>query len=97
MMEAAARTDETNVLLTKEQGIGIISLNRPERLNALSSSLRKSLGRCLDEVASDPEIKVVVIRGEGRAFCAGAELDDLPSDSFAWRSRVRSGDVEYFW
>jgi 2-(1,2-epoxy-1,2-dihydrophenyl)acetyl-CoA isomerase len=76
------------VLLHKEGGIATISLSRPDKLNALSTSMRASLGECLDDVAEDQDVKVVVLRGEGRAFCAGADLVDAPTTPLAWRDRI---------
>jgi 2-(1,2-epoxy-1,2-dihydrophenyl)acetyl-CoA isomerase len=76
------------VLLEKVGGLGILTLARPDKLNALSSSMRAEFGRHVADVAEDPEVKVVLLRGEGRAFCAGADLVDAPDTPLAWRDRV---------
>jgi len=76
------------VLLEKAGGLGIITLARPDKLNALSSSMRAEFGRHVADVAEDTEVKVVLLRGEGRAFCAGADLVDAPDTPLAWRDRV---------
>src|SRR5262245_9962781 len=62
-------------LLTElERGIFTVRLNRPERLNAFSPEMLGDLLSLLDEVDRNDEIRVVVVTGEGRAFCAGADL-----------------------
>lgn len=63
--------------LVREDAAGVATLrfNRPEKLNALSPEVFASLGRAIREVASDPAVEAVVLRGEGRAFAAGADID----------------------
>jgi len=55
-------------------GIGRITLNRPDKLNALRVTTYEELARALREAGSDPEVGVVVIAGAGRAFCAGGDV-----------------------
>ena len=55
--------------------IGFVMLNRPEKRNALSSELIAGLNQALDEFAHNPDVKVVILQAEGKAFCAGADLD----------------------
>jgi enoyl-CoA hydratase/carnithine racemase len=59
-----------------------VTLNRPEKLNALSDEVRASLQSAVDELAERPDVRVVVVRGAGRSFSAGADLADrqTPSD-----------------
>ena len=66
-------------LETIRPGIALITLDRPERLNAMSSELLADLHTRLDEVAADPSCRVVVLTGAGRGFCAGLDLKDVPS------------------
>ncbi|MCB2044902.1 MAG: enoyl-CoA hydratase/isomerase family protein [Novosphingobium sp.] len=54
--------------------VGIVSLNRPEQLNALNVALIEELHRLFTSLADEPETRVIILRGEGRAFCAGADL-----------------------
>ncbi|MEV4672574.1 MULTISPECIES: enoyl-CoA hydratase/isomerase family protein [Actinomadura] len=61
-------------LSTPEPGIALLTLSRPERLNALSAELLDDLHRTLDEVAADPATRVLVLTGAGRGFCAGLDL-----------------------
>ena len=65
------------VIYEKADGIGSISLNRPSKLNAYNVQMRDELYQVLEAVRDDPEVGVVVFRGEGRAFCAGADLTEF--------------------
>jgi enoyl-CoA hydratase len=67
-----------SVLLVERQGpVAIVTLNRPEAMNALSAALRSALGQAFRELQADPEIRVAIITGAGRAFCAGMDLKEL--------------------
>ena len=65
------------VEVTKQGNVGIITMNRPEALNALSSAVFADLTKALDTVEKDDEIYVVVITGAGRAFVAGADIGEM--------------------
>jgi len=65
---------------TTDDHIAIITLNRPERRNALSNRVLGALHRTFDEIAGDPAIRVVVITGAGTAFCSGADMKAGPAD-----------------
>ena len=60
-----------------KDGIGIIKLNRPDKRNALHPDLVKQMKEKLDDVRDDVNVKVLIITGEGKAFCAGADLSYL--------------------
>jgi enoyl-CoA hydratase/carnithine racemase len=63
-----------------------LTLNRPAKLNAISHELREALARAIDEAANDEEVRVIVIAGAGRAFCAGYDLsEEQPADAWGWR------------
>lgn len=64
------------ILLDKDSHIARLTLNRPERLNALNEQMFMELNQALEEVAGDPEVRVLVLTGAGRAFCASADLKD---------------------
>lgn len=64
----------TNIKLEKENRVATIRLNRPDALNALSPEVAAELSSALVDVGEDGSIKALVVRGEGRAFCAGADL-----------------------
>ena len=59
-----------------EPGIGLITLNRPDRLNALSLDMVGELHALFTEVAGRRDLRVLVLTGEGRGFCSGADLKD---------------------
>jgi enoyl-CoA hydratase len=65
------------VLVERDGRVGICVLNRPERRNALSAALLEELVAGLDELDADPGIRAIVIRAEGSAFAAGADVDEL--------------------
>ena len=64
----------TNIRLEKEKGVATIRLDRPNALNAVNWDLLNELSDATADVAGDEEIKALVVRGEGRAFCSGADL-----------------------
>ena len=64
----------TNIKLEKENRVATIRLNRPDVLNALGPDVVAELSHAVAEVGGDESIKVLVVRGEGRAFSAGADL-----------------------
>jgi enoyl-CoA hydratase/carnithine racemase len=71
-------TEEQTTLLVEQHGpLLVLTLNRPERLNALDRTLQRSLEAQYRRAEQDPEIRVVIITGAGRAFCSGADVGHL--------------------
>ena len=66
-----------DLLLEKKDGIATITLNAPDKRNALTVKMQKSLSLAVDEIAKDDEVRVVVVTGTGRAFCAGGDIERL--------------------
>ena len=66
----------TTVLYRREGNVGIITLNRPERLNAINIELLRDLRTQLDAAREDQETAVIILTGAGRAFCAGEDLKE---------------------
>lgn len=67
-----------DLILEKKNGVAIITLNRPDKLNALGKLLiNEELPGAISEVGADPEVKTVVITGAGRGFCSGADVGQL--------------------
>jgi enoyl-CoA hydratase/carnithine racemase len=64
------------LLYAKEGGIATLTLNRPDRLNAISPGMLDALSRSLVDADGDPGIRVIVVTGAGRGFCAGLDLKD---------------------
>ena len=74
--------DFTTLTQTRQSGeprIARITLNRPERLNAINSTLPGELRRAVQQAEADDEVHVIVLAGAGRAFCAGYDLQDFGS------------------
>ena len=67
--------DFKNIILEKQGRIATITLNRPEKLNALSEALMAELDVALDGLDDDRAIRVVIIKGAGRAFSAGYDVN----------------------
>jgi enoyl-CoA hydratase/carnithine racemase len=63
--------------VNSESGFATLTLNRPDRLNSLSNELLESLAINLEEVAEDDSIRAVIVTGAGRAFCSGADTDEM--------------------
>lgn len=73
--------------------VATITLNRPERLNALTPEMQEALFDALEQAGSDPGVRVIVVTGSGRGFCAGQDmsvLDDLATGTDALGSVVSS-------
>ena len=61
----------------EEDGIAVVSLNRPEILNVLSNTMCKEATQLLKALEKDPSVRAIVLTGEGRAFCAGLDLSEI--------------------
>jgi enoyl-CoA hydratase len=83
-----APSDEPVLLIDDIGPVRRLTLNRPKRLNALNGELVDALSRALAEAADDDGVSVLVLRGAGRAFCAGYDLEEDagqgPMDSAGW-------------
>lgn len=86
-------TDFTSILYEVDQGKARITLNRPEKLNALSLRLQSELNEALWEADNNTEVHCVILRGAGRAFSAGYDLTG--TDGNVPVSRVQSQDNKY--
>ena len=69
-----------SIIYEVKEGVGLITLNRPDRLNAWNHEIETELRAVMSEASIDGNVKAVVITGAGRGFCAGADMSDL-SDS----------------
>lgn len=65
------------VLEVKHEGVAILVMNRPDRLNALNTELATALNDAIGRIAADESIRVVILTGAGRAFCAGGDLGSI--------------------
>lgn len=79
-----------SVLLSElNEGILILTLNRPEAINALTTEMLRALGKALKEAAA-PEVRVVVLRGAGRGFCSGQDLREFEGQSISYKNHLRN-------
>jgi enoyl-CoA hydratase/carnithine racemase len=87
MLRTEPRVDEPDWMLRLDvaDGIATLTLNHPDKLNAWSWEATRQLGKRADEIRFNDDVRVVVVRGEGRAFCAGIDVGD-PGDRVSGRS-----------
>ena len=71
--------DTDELLVERDDHVLTITLNRPDRLNAISGPMLKKLSETLQEANVDPDVRAVVLTGAGRGFCAGLDLKDVAS------------------
>ena len=71
------------ISLRSEGLIAILTLNRPERRNAITPDMRDAIGAALDQVATNPGLRALVIRGEGGVFCGGGDIHQMGSHDLA--------------
>lgn len=84
------------VLLEVSRGVACVTLNRPDRLNASNGAMSRELSRILEQASQSAEVRVILLRGAGRGFCAGADtevLNQLSADD--GESNERSKDLRY--
>ncbi len=89
-----AQKEFGNVLLETDQGIGVVTLNRPVALNALSSDLMKDLLFALEELETDPDIVSIVLTGGEKAFSAGADIKEM--SSLGPIDALKAGNLDLF-
>jgi enoyl-CoA hydratase/carnithine racemase len=79
---AAVDSSETYIRRTAlDDGIALLTLDRPERRNALSPRLLGDLHAAIDTIAGEPDTRVVIITGAGQSFCSGADIKSGPDDA----------------
>jgi 2-(1,2-epoxy-1,2-dihydrophenyl)acetyl-CoA isomerase len=67
---------EPSILVDRRAGYRVITLNRPDRLNAFNDAMHEVLRRALEEIEADQDCRALMITGAGRGFCAGQDLND---------------------
>ena len=69
-----------SLIVERDGPIGIVKFNRPDTLNAIEASIREEINLAVREINEDDSVRVAILTGEGRAFCAGADLTEKRSD-----------------
>src|SRR5262245_20406480 len=82
-----------HILYEVGEGIALVTLNRPEALNALSGTMLSELIQALEQADGDDAVRVVIVTGAGRAFCAGADLS-AGAQTFDSAARGRGATAE---
>lgn len=77
MSKISMPTSFENVLVEKDGAVGVVTMNRPQALNALSYALVKDICLALEELEADPEIRAIVVTGGEKVFAAGADIKEM--------------------
>jgi enoyl-CoA hydratase len=76
------RHDYETILVERRDAVGIVTLNRPEALNALNAALIRDLGAAFNDLEFDPAIGAIVLAGSERAFAAGADIKEMAEKTY---------------
>jgi len=87
---------EEVIVETSEKHIGEIKLNRPENLNTFNSKMARELYEALFELDADKDVRVILLKGAGKAFCAGIDVNEL-SNKTAMEYRDGSNGWKIHW
>lgn len=96
-MSVSPSTDYENILYASEEGVATITLNRPDRLNAYIPAMGNEVVTAFRQAIADPDVRVILFTGAGRAFCAGVDLSVLAESAQAESSEdgPRLGEEEF--
>jgi enoyl-CoA hydratase len=75
-------TEYSSILVDRRGAVAIVTLNRPQALNALNAGLISELGSAFDEIEADPEIGAIVLTGNDKAFAAGADIKEMAGKTY---------------
>ena len=84
----------TTIQFEKSDLIATITLNRPDNMNAFNIVMLRELIAAFETVALDDEIRVVILTGQGRAFCAGADVKGVDDAGIFY---TRTDGADYYW
>ena len=79
-----------DILYRVDGGVAVITLNRPDKLNAWRAEMERELRSAMRDAGADPTVRVIVLTGAGRGFCAGADMNGLQSTVAAGQARAGS-------
>ena len=80
-----------DVLTEREDGLAVLTFNRPERLNAIGGTMLPELAEAIPALVGDPQVRAIMITGAGRAFCAGVDITSMGGGGSNVRGRGRWG------
>ena len=84
--------DFKGILFEKDKNIGVLSINRPDALNALNSDVLDEINNVIDMIIEDDQVHILIVTGEGRAFVAGADISEMKDmDMFKARKFAEKG------
>jgi len=81
---------DQELLLDRHDAVALVTLNRPDRLNALTLPMMARFTRLMEELNDDPDVRAIVITGAGRGFCSGLDLKENTISQGTWRSAYRA-------
>ena len=87
--DTPSQDERVRLAVDRDAGIARITINRPEKRNSYDASMRERIGAYLDDIALDDDIKVVLLRGEGGTFSAGADM----GNAYGWSGEGTAGDT----
>ena len=76
LSESAKTMNFEHILFSIEAGVALLSLNRPDQLNSFNTQMHGEVKEALKQVRQNPDVRVLLLTGEGRGFCAGQDLSD---------------------
>jgi len=85
--------DYQDIIYAEDGGIATVTLNRPDKMNALSAGMRESLYRVIENISQDKKLRVLIITGAGRAFCSGADVQTLAGNTNRPTSQARPAEI----
>ena len=86
----------TEILYAVQDGVAVVTLNRPDKLNAWTSTMEREVREAMRMAADDAAVRVIVLTGAGRGFCAGADMDTLVSVQSSGQQAPRAAAPQPF-
>lgn len=91
--EAATEPPPAVLYEVRDSGVAVLTFNRPERMNAWGGALASGFYSYIEQAEADPRVRVIVMTGRGRAFCAGADMGGLDTISATTVDSASKTDV----
>jgi len=94
-MDYAHYQTDHHLKIELDAGVAIVTLNRPEKRNAVDLAMHSGIEHALTELSYDNEVGAIVLTGAGKAFCAGGDLTDFYPDDHTFRDSMRSKRINW--